>query len=68
MVSCDPSLLEVLEVEPDNGNATFSLGIVYTDLGRKEEGEVWYKKALAITPNHGGSLYNLGVGLTEGGR
>ena len=59
------SLLDVLGKEPNNGNATFNLALVYFDLGRHEDAELYYKKALSISPTDRGSLLNLGVLLTQ---
>ncbi len=58
-------LLDVLDVEPDNGNATFNLAIVYFDLGRHGDAETYYRKVLSTSPNDKGTLYNLGIILTE---
>ena len=55
----------MLRKEPENGNATFNLAVVYFDLGRHDDAEVFYKKALSISPTDKGSLYNLGILLTE---
>ena len=62
---CYTRLLDVMEKEPDNGNATFSLGIVYADLGRRGDAEDYYMKTLAISGYDRGTLYNLATLLTE---
>lgn len=54
-------LNDVLEFEPDNGNATSNLGIVYFDLGRISEAEEFFRRTLTLTPGDKGTLYNMGV-------
>ena len=58
------SLHDVLAVEPDNGNASFSLGLIYYDLHNYSSAEKWFLRSLELAPNDSGSLYNLGVMLT----
>ena len=54
----------MLVVEPANGNATFTLGLVFYDLKRYVEAEQLFQQVLQISPNDKGALYNLGVLLT----
>lgn len=51
--------------EPENGNATFSLGLAYFDLRNLNKSEEMFLRTLEIAPNDTGTLYNLGVMLTE---
>ena len=61
-------LYDVLAIEPDNGNATFSLGLAYFDLRNLNKSEELFLRTLEIAPNDTGTLYDLGVMLTETGR
>lgn len=55
----------VHDVEPQNGNVTSNLGIVYTDLERNAEAERYFKLTLDIAPKDKQVLYNLGLVLTK---
>lgn len=59
------SLHDVVSIEPGNGNASFSLGLIYYDLQNHTEAERWFLRSLELAPNDAGSLYNLGVMFTE---
>ena len=58
---CVPRLSEVLESDPENGNATFCRGLVQYDLHNYTMTEQLFLLTLNITANHSGALYNLGV-------
>ena len=59
---------DVLELEPDNGNATSNMGIVYFELGVITKAEEFFQRTLTLTPGDKGTLYNLGVLLAGEGR
>ena len=54
-------LSEVIEEDPDNGNATFCRGLVHYDLKDYPTTIELFQLTLNITANHSGALYNLGV-------
>lgn len=54
-------LIDVLEEDPENGNATFCRGLVQYDLNNYTMTVELFLQTLNITPNHSGALYNLGV-------
>ena len=56
-----PRLSEVLQSDPENGNATFCRGLVQYDLHNYTMTEQLFLLTLNITANHSGALYNLGV-------
>ena len=56
--------MEVLSVEPDNGNASYSLGLVYYDLKNYSMAELFFLRALEAAPTDRRILYNLGVTLS----
>ena len=56
-----PRLSEVLETDPENGNATFCRGLVQYDLHNYTMTEELFLLTLNFTTNHSGALYNLGV-------
>ena len=58
----------MLEEDPDNGNATFSLGLVYAEQGKDDDAEDYYNRTLSISPHDRGTLFNLGMLLTQQGR
>ena len=58
----------MIEKEPNNGNATFSLGLVYAEQGKDDDAEDYYNRTLSISPHDRGTLYNLAVLLTRQGR
>ena len=62
---CRSSLHNVLEEDPTNGNATFSLGLVYYDMKDFTRAEQTYLQALQLAPNDPGTLYNMGVMMTS---
>lgn len=61
-------LKDVLELEPENGNATSNMGIVYFELGMIAKAEEFFQRTLTLTPDDKGTLYNLGVLLAGEGR
>ena len=54
-------LSDVLESDPENGNATFCRGLVQYDLQNYATTEQLFLMTLNITANHSGALYNLGI-------
>jgi tetratricopeptide (TPR) repeat protein len=50
-----------IEKEPNNKQLHFSLGVVYDNLGRKEDALAAYSKAIEIDPEYFDAVYNLGA-------
>jgi Tfp pilus assembly protein PilF len=55
------NLLLALKKEPDNKQLHFSLGVVYDQLGKKDQAAEAYKKAIEIDPEYFDAVYNLGA-------
>ena len=60
-------LEEILKATPDSFRARDLLGIALSSLGRKEEGNVQFRKALEIEPNFAAVLKNLALNDTTTG-
>ena len=56
-----------VQLDPQDAEAYYNLGIVMQDLGRLEEAEAIYKKAIALKPDHK-THNNLGIVMQELGR
>jgi tetratricopeptide (TPR) repeat protein len=56
-----PLLEEILRATPDSFRARDLLGIALSSVGRKEEGNVQFRKALEIAPNFAPVLKNLAL-------
>jgi tetratricopeptide (TPR) repeat protein len=52
---------KVIEVAPQTVDARVALGICLRGLGKPEEAEKEYEKALAESPNHPAALFNLAL-------
>jgi tetratricopeptide (TPR) repeat protein len=53
-------------VQPTHANSLYNYAVMLdTRLGRKEEAEALYRRALAVEPRHAFALYNLAVLLEE---
>lgn len=52
---------QALKLAPRDGDALLGEATVYASLGRVEEAESKYKKAVALRPQHWGGQYELGV-------
>lgn len=50
-----------LEKEPDNKQLHFSLGVVYDNLGRRDDAKASYEKAIAIDSEYFDATFNLGA-------
>ena len=57
-----------LKKDPRDFEAAYGLGNLYYDLGKRDEAEASYRKALEIKPDHLAALVNLGVVLNEGNK
>lgn len=51
--------LGVIEEEPGNVDALYSLGMIYANLGKSDSATRYYQKALAVNPGHLPSINNL---------
>ena len=58
-------LIDVLQVEPTNGNATLNLGLVYLDLNLYAEAEEYFKHSLMLSSGNKGALLNMAVLLEK---
>ena len=58
----------MIAVEPENGNATLSLGLIYYDLKDSTKAEELFRRTLEITPDDVGMLYNLAMILSGRGQ
>lgn len=56
-----PLLESAAEQDPDNSGIQMNLGIAYRGVGRFDEAERAYKKALQITPSDPSPWFNLGI-------
>ena len=52
---------QVLDMNPTNVRAHFSMALIYLDRQNLEKSEEMFVGALAIDPRHRSALYNLGV-------
>ncbi len=50
-----------IEKEPENKQLHFSLGVVYDNLGRRNDAKIAYEKAIAIDQNYFDPIFNLGA-------
>lgn len=65
MISCYRKLLEI---DPNNADLHFSLGMSLYGLGKIEEAIKFYKKSFAIEPHRANVLIGLGVASDDLGR
>ena len=56
-----------VQLDPQDAEAYYNLGIVMQDLGRLDEAEAIYKKAITLKPDHK-AYNNLGIVMQELGR
>ena len=57
----EENLKLAIEKEPGNKQLHFSLGVVYDNLGRRDDAKLAYQKAIEIDPDYFDAIFNLGA-------
>ncbi len=61
-------LLRLIDIQPDDENAWFGLGVALGQQGKPDEAVVAFRKQLEVKPDHQSAWYNLGTVLVQQGK